>query len=179
MFWGSEEDIKWHHREAVNNIQNEKLSRTNYSVSSTVNCKRERKECVKPKDGKRLEKPDKCNFWTLFASQLKKKKAVKEIISKNLLYNKGNSPQYSVIRTWEKTWKRIDVCLGFPGGSDGKESTFSKRDLGLIPGLGRDGYLLQYSFLENFMDRGAWRATVHGVTESQTRLSSFPTQIYF
>ena len=47
---------------------------------------------------------------------------------------------------------------------------------GLIPGLGRSlgeghGNPLQYSCLENPMDRGAWRATVHGVAESQTRLS--------
>ena len=44
-------------------------------------------------------------------------------------------------------------------------------DLGLIPGLGRspgegNGNPLQYSFLENPMDRGAWQVTVHGVTES-------------
>ena len=62
---------------------------------------------------------------------------------------------------------------GFPGGSDGKESTCNAGDLGLIPGLGRSpgggqGSPLQYSCLENPMDRGAWRATVHGVTESDT-----------
>ena len=49
------------------------------------------------------------------------------------------------------------------------------RGLGSIPGLGRSpgeghGNPLQYSCLEHPMDRGAWRATVHGVTESQTRL---------
>ena len=49
------------------------------------------------------------------------------------------------------------------------------RDAGSIPGLGRSlgggrGSPLQYSFLENPMDRGAWRATVHGVTQSRTRL---------
>ena len=103
----------------------------------------------------------------------KKKKSVKEIISKNLLYSKGNSPQYSVIPTGEKIWKRIDVCLGFPGGSDGKESTFSKGDLGLIPGRGRspgegNGYLFQYSFLENSMDRGAWGYSPWGHKESDT-----------
>ena len=63
------------------------------------------------------------------------------------------------------------MCLGFPGGSDSKESTCNVRDLGSIPGLGRspkegNGYPLQYSGLENSMDRGAWRAVVHGVTES-------------
>ena len=52
------------------------------------------------------------------------------------------------------------------------------RDLGLIPGSGRspqvgNGNPLQYScLLENPMDRGAWRATVHGAAESQTRLST-------
>ena len=51
-------------------------------------------------------------------------------------------------------------------------------DLGLIPGSGKspgegNGNLLQYSCLENPMDRGAWRATVHRVAKSQTRLSDF------
>ena len=65
---------------------------------------------------------------------------------------------------------------GFPGGSDGKESACNARDLGSIPGVGRSpggehGNPLQYSCLENSMDKGAWWATVHGVTRSQTRLS--------
>jgi len=64
--------------------------------------------------------------------------------------------------------------LGFPGGSDSKESAHSAGDVGLIPGLGRspgegNGYSLQYSCLENSMDREAWQAIAHGVTESQTR----------
>ena len=59
-------------------------------------------------------------------------------------------------------------------GSDGKESACNTRDPGLIPWLGRlpgegNGHPLQHSCLENSMDRGAWRATVHGVTKSQTR----------
>ena len=58
----------------------------------------------------------------------------------------------------------------FPGGSDGKESACNAGDLGLIPGLGRspgegNGTPLQYSCLVNPMDRGAWWAVVHGVTE--------------
>ena len=62
-------------------------------------------------------------------------------------------------------------CLGFPGGSDGKESTCSAGDLGLIPGSARcpgegNGNPLQYSCLENSMNRGAWRAAVHGVAKS-------------
>ena len=61
--------------------------------------------------------------------------------------------------------------LGFPGGSDGKEPVCDVRDPGLIPGseksLGeRNGYALQYSCLENLMDRGPW-----WVTKSQTHLS--------
>ena len=66
--------------------------------------------------------------------------------------------------------------LGFPGGSDGKESACNVGNLGSIFGLGRSpggrhGNPLQYSCLENPVDRGAWWATVHGVTNSQTRLS--------
>ena len=47
---------------------------------------------------------------------------------------------------------------------------------GRSPGEGNDNPL-QYSCLENPMDRGAWRATVHGVAKSQTRLSNFTRQI--
>ena len=62
------------------------------------------------------------------------------------------------------------------GGSDGKESACNEGNLGLIPGSGRSpgeghGNPLQYSGLENSMDRGAWCATVHGVPKSQTELS--------
>ena len=66
------------------------------------------------------------------------------------------------------------VFLGFPGGSDSKESICNNvRDLGSIPELerspgGGDGSPLQYSCL----DRGAWQATVHRVTKSQTQLSA-------
>ena len=61
--------------------------------------------------------------------------------------------------------------MNFPGGSDGKASVYSEGVLGLIPGLGRspgegNGNPLQYSCLENPVDRGAWNATVLGVTES-------------
>ena len=58
-----------------------------------------------------------------------------------------------------------------PGGSDDKGSTCDVGDLGLIPGWGRspgegNGNPLQYSCLENPMDRGAWPVTVHDVAES-------------
>ena len=67
----------------------------------------------------------------------------------------------------------IVIVLGFPGGSDGKASARSEGDLGSIPGLGRspgegNGNPLQYSCLEIPMDGGAWQATVHGVSKSQT-----------
>ena len=63
-----------------------------------------------------------------------------------------------------------------PCGSDGKESSCNAGDLGSIPGLERspregNGYPYQYSCLENSMDRGASRATVHGVAKSRTQLS--------
>ena len=66
----------------------------------------------------------------------------------------------------------------FPGGSDGKASAYNAGDPGSIPGLGSspgegNGNPLQYSCLENPMDRGTWQATVSGVTKSQTRLSDF------
>ena len=73
--------------------------------------------------------------------------------------------------------------MGFPGGLDGKESTCNAGDLGSILGSGRspgegNGYPLQYSCLENPMDRGAWRATVHGVPKSQTRLSDLYRYVF-
>ena len=67
--------------------------------------------------------------------------------------------------------------MDFPGGSDGKESACNAEDLGLIPGLGRSpgeghGNALQYSILENPMDKGAWLATVHGVKNEFDWLST-------
>ncbi|CAI9154028.1 unnamed protein product [Rangifer tarandus platyrhynchus] len=72
----------------------------------------------------------------------------------------------------------LSVAWGFPGGSDGKESVCNAKDLGSIPGLGRspgeeNSNPLQYSCLETSTDRGTWRATVHRVAESWTRLSDF------
>ena len=67
----------------------------------------------------------------------------------------------------------VSLEKGFPGGSDDKESACYEGDPFSIPGLGRspgelNGYPLQYSCLENSMDRGAWQATVHGVSKSQS-----------
>ena len=69
------------------------------------------------------------------------------------------------------------LWMGFPGVSDNKGSACNAGDLGLIPGLGRSsggghGSLLWYSCQKNPMDRGAWRATVHGVAKSRSQLSS-------
>ena len=65
--------------------------------------------------------------------------------------------------------------MHLPWWLSGNESTNKAGDAGLIPGLERSpgrghGQPLQYSCQENFMDRGAWRATVHRVSKSQTRL---------
>ena len=63
--------------------------------------------------------------------------------------------------------------VGFPGSSMVKNPSANAGDMSLIPGLGRspgegNGNPLQYSCLENPMDRGAWWSTVHGVGKSQT-----------
>ena len=75
--------------------------------------------------------------------------------------------------SWKRDRLRTPVFLGFPGGSAAKESTCNVGDQDSIPGLGRspgegNGYPLQYSGLENSMD-----CTVHRITKSRTRLSSF------
>ena len=73
--------------------------------------------------------------------------------------------------------QHTEVSFTFtPGGSDSEEPACSAGDLGSGPGLGRSpggghGNTLQYSCLENPMDRRAWQATIHGVTKSQTGLS--------
>ena len=67
--------------------------------------------------------------------------------------------------------------MGFPGGSVVKNLPANAQDKDLTSGLGRspgggNGNPLQYSCLENPMDRGHWWAVVHGVTESQTQVST-------
>ena len=69
------------------------------------------------------------------------------------------------------------ICLkGFPGHPEGKESACSAGDLGLISGLGKapgegSSNPLQYSGMENSVDRGAWWVIVHRVAKNQTKLS--------
>ena len=65
--------------------------------------------------------------------------------------------------------------MSIPGGSDKKESAFNAGDPDSIPGPGRypaegNDYPLQYTCLENSVDRAAWWATVHGVTKSRAQL---------
>ena len=73
-------------------------------------------------------------------------------------------------------WASLGNIRGFPGGPDGKESACNVGDPGLTPGPRRspgegNGYPLQYSYLDNSMDRGSWWATVHGIARSQKWLS--------
>ena len=103
---------------------------------------------------------------------------------------------HNVIQSWEPreailrkiSWKVASIYLspafseGFAGGSDSKETVYYAGDLGSIPGLGRfpgggHGYPLQYSCLENPLDRGAWWATVHGVTRVRFDLVTKPPML--
>ena len=68
---------------------------------------------------------------------------------------------------------------GFPGSSVSQESAYNAGDPGSVPGLerslgGGNGNLLQYSCLENPMERGAWWVTVHGVTRVGHDLATKP-----
>ena len=76
-------------------------------------------------------------------------------------------------QNYTTTYLYIPTFYGFLGGSEVKASARNAGDLGSIPGWGRspgeeNGNPLQYSCLENPMDRGAWWVTVHGVTEWDT-----------
>ena len=71
-----------------------------------------------------------------------------------------------MIREMENAEVKKAIKLGFPGGSDGKESTCNVGDLGSVSGEG-NGYPLQESGLENSMDRGSLQAVVHGVAKSR------------
>ena len=92
---------------------------------------------------------------------------------------------FSQIRTFLKNYFNGDIYgnLGFPGGSDGKESTCNVGDLGLIPGWEdhlEEGMATHSSIIAWRIptDRGAWWAPVHGVTKSQTRQSDSAQHTY-
>ena len=94
---------------------------------------------------------------------------------------------FTIARTWKQhrcvpedewTKKLCYVHMGFPGGSDSKESGCSAGDPGSIPGPGRstgegNGNPLPYSCLENPTHKGACQTTAHGVAKSWTRLRDF------
>ena len=76
----------------------------------------------------------------------------------------------------------VGFLSGLPGGAEGKASARNAGDLGSIPGSGRspgegNGNPLQYSFLENPMEGGAWWATVLKVAKSRTQLSDLKQQL--
>ena len=82
------------------------------------------------------------------------------------IYFEVNPKKVKWFNGWIEEWK------GFPGGSDDTESACNVGEPGLIPGSERspgegNGNPLQYSCLENPMDKGAWQTTVHWVTKSQ------------
>ena len=90
------------------------------------------------------------------------------------MHRSSKSKVNSATGKWIK--KAIVANNGFPGGSDIEESAYNARDLQLIPRSGRspgegNDNPLQYSCLENPMDRGAWWTTVHGMVKSQTWLT--------
>ena len=90
---------------------------------------------------------------------------------------------------FSKVWKRFIIILsvvlsfnGLPCSSNGKESACNTGDPGSIPGSGRssvegNGNPLQNSCLESPMDRGAWRATIHGIAKSQTGLRDLTCRV--
>ena len=82
----------------------------------------------------------------------------------------------SLKSTSKKEYESI-AAVGFSVGSDGKESSCNAGDACLITGLGRSPgegnvYPFQCSYLENSMDKGAWQATVCGVTKESQQLSN-------
>ena len=110
-----------------------------------------------------------------------------------LLNRKMNYPYICISLFWTSFSFRSPQCIkqsslycracshflgGFPGDLDGKETACNAEDPGSVPGLGRspgegNGYLHLYSCLQNFMDRGASQAAIHGMGKSQTGLSNF------
>ena len=86
---------------------------------------------------------------------------------------RGGLDLFFPITVWMKDKGGLDHTWGFPGGSEDKESSCNAGEPGSVPGLGRfpgggHGNPLQCFCLENPMDRGAWWATGHEVTKSQT-----------
>ena len=92
-------------------------------------------------------------------------------------------PSNVIFLKHEVIYISLSLLLDFPGSSDGKESAYNEGNPGLIPGFRRphgegNDYPLQYSCLENSMDKEAWQA-VHGVTKSQAWLRVRHFQLTF
>ena len=107
---------------------------------------------------------------------------IKQITNKNLLHSTANSTQYSATAYMGKESNNEWIYMYTYGVTSGEESACQsrrQRDASSIPESGRfprgKDYLLQYSYLENSMDRVAWRATVHRVTQSQTQQKQLST----
>ena len=123
----------------------------------------------------------------------------------NLSFSNSSSNEYSELISFRvdwfdllavqgtlKTFLQCQIIItitdynGLPSWLNSKESACNAKatgDVGLIPGLGRSlggehGNPLQYSCLENLMDRGGWQATVHGVAKSWTWLKWLSTHVY-
>ena len=99
-----------------------------------------------------------------------------------LLRGNPSIPSFQIITIFQSfsvIWiKSLSIFLTAVFYWDGKEFACNTGDLGSIPGSGGspgggNSYPLQYSYLENSMNRGAWQATVHGVAKSWTWLSNF------
>ena len=114
----------------------------------------------------------KCKWGQIHAYHCKDRSTLKYILVNNFLHY-------------------LSSVLGFPCSSVGKESACNAGDQDSIPGSGRspgegDGNPLQYSCLENPMDRGAWQTTVHGVARGGHNLATkpplfniMPSQIFY
>ena len=90
---------------------------------------------------------------------------------------------HSPYLNWKFNSTHLHITGNFQNGSVGKESTWHAGDVGSIPRLGRSpggehGNPLQYSFLENPVDRGTWQAAIHRIAKSWTRLKQLRMHAY-
>ena len=136
---------------------------TSFSVSLPVTLPRSRKTASKRSLLLIQIYPSSCNDFPV----KDKKKERKPFLFHDFSLPQGTSPCPEILSLFIS----LSFVLGFPGSSEVKASACNVRDLGLNPGLGRspgeeNGNPLQYSCLENPMDRGAWWAILHGVAKS-------------
>ena len=105
------------------------------------------------------------------------------LFSHIIVIDKGSCSQFQRKKKGSIKKKKKSNLYSVLGGSDGKESTCNAGDLDSIPVLGRSsggghGNLLQYSCLENPLDRGAWQDTVHRITKIWTQLEQLSNHAY-